>query len=220
MPAGAYALMIAGGLWMCLWRTRWRRLGMIPLAIGAVWALMTPAPDVLVTGDGRHVAIRTARGDVALLRDRTGDYTADMLAENGGIEGLPTLLSDQPDARCSRDLCLSTRTVDGRTWRVLATRSAYLVPSVDLAAACRTADIAISERSLPRGCTPRWLKLDRTTLARTGGVAIALSTDEVRTVRHLGDAHPWIVPPRLLPPRHRRYRPGPTNRQASREAGR
>lgn len=208
MPGGAYALMVAGGLWIALWRTRWRRLGLLPLAAGAAWALVTPAPDLLVTGDGRHVAIRTARG-LALLRDRTGDYTADMLAENGGIDGLPILLSEQPDARCSRDLCLTTRTAGGRTWRVLATRSAYLVPAADLIAACRDADIVISERMLPRRCTPRWLRLDRATLARTGGVAITLSTASARTVRHAGDAHPWVAAPASLPPRrpHSPHRP-------------
>ena len=204
MPGGAYGLMVAGGLWIALWRTKWRRLGMVPLAMGAVWALTTPAPDLLVTGDGRHVAIRTASGGLALLRDRVGDYTADMLAENGGIDGLPILLSEQSDARCSRDLCLMSRTVGGRTWRVLATRSAYLVPVAELVAACRSADIVVSERRLPRGCVPRWLRLDQPVLARTGGVAISLVRGSVRTVRHPGDAHPWIVAP---PPRETRYRP-------------
>ncbi len=202
MPGGAYALMVAGGLWIALWRTRWRRLGVIPLAVGAVWALATPAPDLLVTGDGRHLAIRTARGDLALLRDRTGDYTADMLAENGGIDGLPVLLSEQSGARCSRDLCLMTRHAGGRDWRVLATRSAYLVPVAAVIAACRSADIVVSERRLPRACAPRWLRLDRPTLARTGGVAITFGSGAVRTVRHVGDAHPWIAAP--LPPERRR----------------
>lgn len=197
MPDAAYGLMVAGGLWLALWRTRWRRLGLLPLTVGAVWALLTPAPDVLVTGDGRHVAIRTARGDLALLRDRTGDYTADMLAENGGIEDLPVLMSEQPEARCSRDLCLMTRRAGGRDWRILATRSAYLVPAADLIAACVEADIVISERRLPRRCTPRWLRLDRTALARSGGVAIALGTASVRTVRHAGDRHPWVTVPVL-----------------------
>ncbi|WP_404370613.1 ComEC/Rec2 family competence protein [Sphingomonas sp. MMS24-J45] len=198
MPGGAYALMVLGGLWIALWRTRWRRLGLVPLAVGAVWALATPAPDLLVTGDGRHLAIRTDGGDIALLRDRTGDYTADMLSENGGIDGLPMLLSDHPDARCSRDLCLMTRSTGGRTWRVLATRSAYLVPAADLIAACRVADVVVSERRLPRGCSPRWLRLDRTVLARSGGVAISFASGSMRTVRHSGDAHPWI--PAAPPP--------------------
>jgi len=191
MPAGAFALMVFGGLWIGLWRTRWRRLGAIPFAIGALWALLTPAPDLLVTGDGRHVAVRTADGGLALLRDRTGDYVSDMMSENSGADGEPMLLSDQPDARCSRDLCLVERIAGGRRWRILATRSAYLVPADQLIAACSSVDIVISERQLPRGCTPRWLRLDRATLARTGGVAIALPDGSIRTVRHGLTDHPW-----------------------------
>jgi competence protein ComEC len=191
MPAGAFALMVIGGLWIGLWRTRWRRLGAIPFAIGAIWALLTPAPDLLVTGDGRHVAVRTADGGLALLRDRTGDYVSDMMSENSGADGEPMLLSDQPDARCSRDLCLAEREAGGRRWRILATRSTYLVPVDQLIGACATADIVISERQLPRGCKPRWLRLDRATLARTGGVAIALSNGSIRTVRAGPTDHPW-----------------------------
>ncbi|GAA0336144.1 ComEC/Rec2 family competence protein [Sphingomonas oligophenolica] len=201
MPGGAYGLMVIGGLWIALWRTRWRRLGAVPLAIGAIWALLTPTPDLLVTGDGRHVALRTASGGLALLRDRVGDYTADMLAENGGADENLLLLSDQPNARCSRDLCLVERPAGGRTWRVLATRSAYLVPTAELVAACGGADIVISERRLPVACRPRWLKLDRATLAQTGGIAIALGNSRVVTVRHPGDEHPWLasaVPPASL----------------------
>uniref|UniRef100_UPI0035CBE7F6 ComEC/Rec2 family competence protein n=1 Tax=uncultured Sphingomonas sp. TaxID=158754 RepID=UPI0035CBE7F6 len=200
MPGGAYASMVVGGLWIALWRTRWRRLGAIPLALGASWALATPARDVLVTADGRHVAIRTARGGLALRRDRTGDYTADMLAENGGIEGLPVLMSEQRDARCSRDLCLMTRSAGGRAWRILATRSPYLVSTAELVAACDAADIVISERGLPRGCRPHWLRLDRATLAQTGGVAITLATRGVRIVRHAGDTHPWVTAPQVIAP--------------------
>ena len=195
MPAGAFALMVIGGLWIGLWRTRWRRLGAIPFAIGAIWALLTPAPYLLVTGDGRHVAVRTADGGLALLRDRTGDYVSDMMSENSGAEGEPMLLSDQPDARCSRDLCLAEREAGGRRWRILATRSTYLVPADELIGACATADIVISERQLPRGCKPRWLRLDRATLARTGGVAIALSNGSIRTVRHGPTDHPWQQQP-------------------------
>ncbi|MFX7840639.1 hypothetical protein ABTK39_20030, partial [Acinetobacter baumannii] len=78
MPWRAFALMMAGLLWLGLWRTRWRLLGLAPALVGAAWALLTPAPDVLVTGDGRHVAIRDAHGGIAMLRDRAGDYTQAM----------------------------------------------------------------------------------------------------------------------------------------------
>lgn len=191
MPGGAFALIVTGGLWLALWRTRWRALGVPPIAAGALWALSTPPPDLLITGDGRHVALRTPHGAIALLRDRVGDYTADMLAENGGVDAAPEFLADQPDARCSRDLCIAERHAAGRMWRLVATRSGYLVPARELIAACRAADIVISERWLPKGCTPRWLRLDRPTLRQTGGVAVTLSSGRVVTVNQPGDRHPW-----------------------------
>ena len=196
MPDAAFAAMVTGGLWIAVWRTRWRRLGAIPLAIGAIWALTTPPPDILVTGDGRHVAVRTAAG-LALLRDRAGAYMRDTLAENGGVDGEPLLLADQPDARCSRDLCMTDVVAGGRRWRVLATRSMYRVPIAELVAACRAADIVVSERGLPKTCEPRWLRLDRSTLERTGGVALTLRTGRVATVLEPGDRHPWRMPPTL-----------------------
>lgn len=193
MPAAAFALIVAGGLWLALWRTDWRILGLIPIAFGVLWTGITPPPDILVTGDGRHVALRLPGGRIALLRDRVGDYARDMLAETGGAEEEPVALSDQTDAACSRDLCRSDLLRGGRRWRILATRSSYLVPIADMLAACRSADIVISERWLPRGCTPRWLRLDRAVLAKTGGVTITLETADVRTVSKAGDAHPWVL---------------------------
>ncbi len=192
MPGWAFGLMVIGGLWMALWRTRLRRAGALPLVMGAVWAVLTPAPDVLITGDGRHVALRTDGGNVALLRDRAGDYTRAMLAEASGVDGEPLLLSEQPGARCSRDICIADRVVGGRRWRILATRSPYRVSIAELITACRNADIVISERRLPRRCTPRWLRLDRPVLQRTGGVSVTLSSGSVRTVFQMGDRHPWL----------------------------
>ncbi len=206
MPDGAFALMVFGGLWVALWRTRMRRAGAIPIIAGLLWSLATPVPDILVTGDGRHVAVRMPNGALALLRDRAGDYTRSTLAENSGFDDEPLAMSDQVDARCSRDLCM-TKVPVRRRWlprlpsagrrsvTVLATRSAYLVPVEALVAACRNADIVVSERSLPGGCKPRWMRLDAPTLRKTGGVAITLPTGSVRTVLTPGDPHPWRDPP-------------------------
>ena len=209
MPGGAFGLMVAGGLWLALWRTRARLLGLSPFAVGALWALATPAPDLLVTSDGRHLAIRTPEGGMAILRDRAGDYVRDTLGEGGGVEGELPPLAEQPNARCTADVCVVDVAAHDRVWRVVATRSGYRLPVGDLIAACRDADIVVSERRLPRGCTPRWLRLDRPVLAQTGGIAIRFDSTEARRVRAPGDQHPWITPPTTAPvadrwPRRRR----------------
>ena len=200
MPDGAFALMVAGGLWIALWRASWRRWGLVPLAAGAVWALATPAPDLLVTGDGRHLALATDDGGMAILRDGAGDYVRSTLGEGGGVIGELPPLAEQPRARCSPDMCVARRTAGGRVWTILATRSGYSVPWTELIAACARADIVVSERRLPDKCRPRWLKLDRSVLARTGGVAVTRSTGRVTTVRS-GGQHPWEVPQTIAPPR-------------------
>ena len=200
MPGGAFALMVTGGLWIMLWRSRLCWAGAVPLAVGAIWALLTPAPDLLVTGDGRHLAIRVEGGRMALLRDRAGDYVRDMLSENGGVEDALVALAEEPGARCSPDLCLIDVGSGARRWRVAATRSAYLVPWDAMMALCGSVDIVVSDRRLPPGCTPRWRKFDRDTLAHSGGVAISFGDGRVRAVMDGAGHHPWIDPPRVMPP--------------------
>lgn len=200
MPAASFALMVAGGLWVGLWRTRGRFAGLVPLVAGALWAAATPGPDLLVTGDGRHVALRTDDGDVALLRDRAGDFTRAVLAENGGVDSDALVaLAERPKARCSSDLCVAETLHGGRRWRIAATRSGYPVAWRELVAVCADSDIVVSDRRLPRGCQPRWLRLDRGSLSRTGGVAVRFVDGEVRTVQGTSH-HPWLDPPTVQPP--------------------
>lgn len=198
MPSGAFALIVAGGLWICLWRTRVRRLGIVPAIAGIFWALSISPPDILVSNDGRHLALRDENGGYALLRPRAGEYIRDALAESAGFDGELAELDNLSTARCSADACTADIIRDTRRWRLLATRSNHLVPWETLRPVCANADIVVSERRLPDWCEPRWLKVDRTLLAKTGGLAINLRAQHVETVRSPGD-HPWLNPPRPEP---------------------
>jgi competence protein ComEC len=192
MPRAAFGLIIAGGLWLALWRTRWRMCGLIPIAAGAIWAVATPPPDLLVTGDGRHLALRSPDGGMAILRDRAGDYVRDMLGESAGLDGELGALMDLPSAACSDDLCTALIQREGRTWRLLATRSSRLVPWRDMIRSCAQADVVVSDRRLPPGCRPRWLKADRALLSRTGGLAIRFSDPpQVESVADRVGRHLW-----------------------------
>lgn len=192
MPMGAFLLMVSGGLWIALWRTRVRRLGALPLAIGAVWALLTPAPDLLITGDGKHLAVRTPDGGLHLLRPRAGDYVREQLGEGSGVQAEALDLDVLPGARCTRDVCLAVIPRGGRKWHLLATRSPYMLDLDQFKTACAWADIAVSDRRLPRSCTPRRLKLDAPMLRQTGGVAIDLAAAQIQTVNG-DDRHPWVA---------------------------
>ncbi|HEX8379676.1 MAG TPA: ComEC/Rec2 family competence protein [Allosphingosinicella sp.] len=203
MSSAAFALMVAGGLWLALWRTRWRRWGLAPAAAGALAALLTPAPDLLVTGDGRHLALRTADGELALLRGRAGDYVRDLMSQSSGLEGEAGELEALRIADCSADFCAA----QVRGWRLLASRSDRLVPMEELRKACAEADIVVSERRLPAPCRPRWLKADRDFLAKSGGLAINLGAVPTISTVASGDRHPWKREPLSRSSRERRGPP-------------
>jgi len=191
MPGWAFALMVAGGIWLCLWTTRVRLVGLAPVLIGALGAALSPSPDLLVIGDGRHLAV-IENGKPFILRERAGDYVRSLLAESSGYDSDPDVLDAQPTSDCSRDACVAQLRKGAAEWRLLATRSAYRIDWEKITSACSQADIVVSDRRLPRACEPRWLKLDAPALARTGGVAIYLGKrpwlDSVAD--RLGD-HPW-----------------------------
>jgi competence protein ComEC len=192
MPGWAFAAMVAGGLWLCLWTGRERRLGLVPIALGAAGAWMAPTPDLLVTGDGRHMALVRDDGTPVMLRDRTGDFARDLLAESSGFDGEPVPMSEAKFATCSRDACLAQVVRGGRTWTLMATRSSQWIDWVPFTQACARVDIVVSDRWLPKGCVPKWLKLDRKSLEQSGGVALYLDKEpRARTVAEQIGLHPW-----------------------------
>jgi competence protein ComEC len=204
MHVWAFAAMAVGGIWLCLWNSRVRLLGLLPFAIGAIGAALTPAPDLLITGDGMHLAVVPPDGRPAILRDRAGDFIQQLLSESAGYDGDPDFLSDAPFADCSNDACVAAVERGGRSWRILATRSPVRISWEEMVAACGAADIAVSDRRLPRGCAPKWLKLDAPALRQTGGVAVHLDRDpRIETVAEELGQHPWAATPdsAMQPPR-------------------
>jgi competence protein ComEC len=198
MPTWSFGAMSGGGIWLCLWNSRLRLLGLLPVAIGGFAAALTPAPDLLVTGDGMHLAM-VRDGTPLLLRERTGDYVRSLVAEASGFDGDPEDLGSKPYSDCSRDACVALLRNGGGEWRLLATRSATRIEWTTFTRACAQADIVVSDRRLPRGCQPRWLRLDASALRGTGGLALYLGKKpRLDTVADRIDAHPWAERPRAV----------------------
>ncbi len=197
-PPWGFAVAIFGGLWFLLWQTRWRRAGLIPVAIGMAALLAQPRPDLLVTGDGKHIAAALPDGGYALLRDRAGDYVRDTLSEAAGIDTPLAALAELEHVECNRDFCRWSQGEGAERRIILASRGRDRIEGADMAAACAAADVVISDRWLPRECAGRWLTIDRDSLAETGGLALYFGErpTAVTTLR-AGDAHPWRQPQQL-----------------------
>lgn len=200
MGEGAFALFVLGGLWLALWRGRVRLLGLVPALVGLTLLAQVRAPDLLISGDGRHVGITgEAEGELLVLRDSKSDYTRDNLTETAGMSGSLRTLEDWPGAHCSEGYCAITLRRGGRDWQLLLARGKTMVPVRALAAACERADIVVSERYLPWGCKPRWLKADRDMLERSGGLTVNLESGRIRSVAEDEGQHGWWNPPQRLP---------------------
>ncbi|WP_295525629.1 ComEC/Rec2 family competence protein [Novosphingobium sp. Chol11] len=204
MPGWTFGLFVAGLLWAALWTGRVRLWGFVPIALATAALLAQRTPDVLVSGDGRHVGITGEGPDLLVLRDMRGDYTRDAMLESAGMDGQVTPLDSWRGAQCNPDFCRITAARGGRRFVLLMARGRDLVERTALEPACAAADIVIASRRLPLWCKPRLLKADREMLRRTGGVAISLISGEIRTVAETQGQHGWNQQASTPSPRYRR----------------
>lgn len=192
MATGHFLLFIVGGLWIALWSGKVRFLGLVPACVGAMSLFLLTPPDILVAGDGRYVGITLDDGKrLAVLRESKSGYAADTFMEVAAQHAPPIFLPDQPEARCNTDFCVTTLHRAGKNWHVLISRSDAYVPLDELSRACRQADIVVADRGLPRSCRPKWLKIDRSMLKRTGGLTVDLDRHGLSTVAEEQGNHGW-----------------------------
>ncbi|MCW5717220.1 MAG: ComEC/Rec2 family competence protein [Bauldia sp.] len=61
-PPIALVLAVAGLFWLCLWRERWRLLGLAPIAIAVLLAGSAARPDILIDETGTAMMVRGPDG--------------------------------------------------------------------------------------------------------------------------------------------------------------
>lgn len=192
MPVWAFGAFIAGALILGLLRTKVRYLGILLCAIGTIALISAPRPDILVTGDGKHLALVSAKGEVALLREKAGNFVRAIISEKAGSKVATTPIEKWPGAVCTVDNCIIILSRGGRQWTILATRTAIQIPAMEMAAACKRVDVVVSDRWLPPSCRPKWVKADRNFLTQNGGLAFYLADQRVVTAHEHNRNMPWV----------------------------
>lgn len=198
MPILSYVLILTGGSWLLIWIRNWRLYGLISIFCGIILIILQPRPDVVISRDGRHVAAYMGNGGdggYAMLRMGRGSYARDMMLEAAGSDVEPIAIKDWTAAECNADFCRWQQQGGERKYVILASRSDRWSDYVPLIAACHAADIVISDRRLPKACTPRWLLLDRDVLDERGGAILSLQNPPrwMGVTDRMSD-HPWNRP--------------------------
>jgi competence protein ComEC len=194
MPAwglGAFAL---GLVWLCLWRSPLRLLGVAGIVAGVASPLLVRPADILVSADARVVALWTAAGVHAHSTQGNAPFTLENWSRYWAAPVRGTKLPDNmPDAiACDGPACRL-----GPRGDVLLLRQGGAVP----AAACGGISLVIAVEPLHESC-PGAARIDRFTAWREGAHAIWIDPGGVHVLsdRAFRGERPWVeLPPRRRP---------------------
>jgi competence protein ComEC len=200
LPGWGAAVVGLGLCWLCLWRTRWRLLGVPIMALGLASGGIMPRADVLVSADSRWVLLRV--GDAAFTERGRGaaDFTRDAMLRSWGIAAAEALPRAGEAAggviRCTPAECRMA--VPGGEVLVPRPRDANDRPVLD-EARCAGVVAVVSAAPL-RGRCAGAVMVDRFSTWRDGAVAVWARNGVARVVtdRAVRGDRPW-VPPRPVP---------------------
>ena len=167
-PVAALLVIAVGFIWLCLWRERWRLLGVPVMGVGLVIGAFALQPIALVEETGAVVAIR----------DESGRYS---VLGTGATFDVDTWLRADADPRSANDARLGDDHCDPVGCAApLASTGGWLALSREpaaLAEDCRIATILVTALVVPADCAAA-IVIDRDVLKRGGAQAIYAQTSE------------------------------------------
>jgi len=182
LPQAGLALVTLGGLWLCLWRKRWRYGGLPVVLLGLSTLSLVKPPDLIVAPEAGLFAARGADGELLFAGPSGGQaFLRDVWRRRSAAL---TPSGDAPSLRCDALGCVYQ--AQGRQVVLLRDEAA-------LAEDCREADVVVSWGALwPARCRGPLL-LDRRTLAANGTHALWLTPNGVAiaNVRDERGQRPW-----------------------------
>ncbi|WP_240791102.1 ComEC/Rec2 family competence protein [Roseomonas sp. AR75] len=207
LPGAALAVMSFGFCWLALWRGALRLVG-VPIMAGALAAgLSVPPPNVLMTGDARLVALRTAQGVYLHALPGASAFARSALLRQMGVEAAQPLPAQGEAAEgaiaCTPVACRFRPRPGGPEAVLFRTappargqRSGEPPDRATLAEACGRAALLIATEPLRRRC-PGSIAIDRFTVWREGAQAVRFSTNGVTVVseRSARGERPWVPAP-------------------------
>jgi competence protein ComEC len=194
MPAMALVAMVAGGLWLCLWRRSWRWAGLAPVAAGIVIAFASRPPDILADGEGRLFALNSPEGRLLVSSRASARFEREIWLRRVGFA--PDQEQSWSGATgADAPQCDSAGCIAGVKGEIVA----FTTQRTALQDDCRVATIVVSAIPVPgRRCPSAHTIVDRFDLWRGGTHAIWLENGGARieSVNGVRGDRPWVVMPR------------------------
>ncbi len=186
IPAFSLLALVTGGLWLILWRERWRFAGLLFAAIGLAAAGGQPRPDMLVGRDGMLVAVRGPGERLAAQAGRTGHYSLERWLAADGDGRSVNAVRGASAFSCDAAACVA---------EVRGKRIATVHHPSALTEECNRADIVVAAFPLRGHCKAARVTLDRLDMLRGGAHALYLEGQSIRleTVAEKRGHRPWTL---------------------------
>lgn len=190
MPAWGLAAIAAGLAWLCLWRSALRLAGAGAIAVGLATVGLHVPPDILVSGDGRLIAVRDSGGRL-LLSSAGGDkFARETWLRRDGTADPPEIW---PRSGATEDGSLDCR-AGACVYRAGGVQVSIVRDARVLPAACGGADLVVATVSVRAACrSMAGRTIDRFDLLEGGAHAIWIADGGIRveTVREWRGNRPW-----------------------------
>ncbi len=191
MPAAALLAISVGGLWLCLWRSRWRVLGVVVIGSGIALAGLERRPDILVDGDAKVMATRGEDGRLGISTRQRGRFVSDVWLRRDGQAEAPTWPRGGKGVPTAGIRCDTLGCIQRRGDRTIA----FVRDPRAFEEDCRRADLVVSAVPAWDLCEGPETVVDRFDLWRGGGHAIWLDEDgaRVESVAEVRGERPWTA---------------------------
>ena len=180
---GPLVVASAGIVVLGLLRTPLRWAGGAMLLVALAWAFAVPQPDILISGDGRNIAVRAKDGRLHLMRTGKDAFLVKewLAADADSRTASDPSLND--GASCDEAGCVAQMADGGLVAQ--AQRSEALTDD------CARASLIVSARQPPTSCGAP--VIDRGRLQRQGGLALRRTAGgfSIEAVRAGGADRPW-----------------------------
>lgn len=173
IAAASLLLISAGLLWLCLWRLRWRLLGLPAIGLGLVLIpVLIDPPDILVAPDGAAIAVRDHAGLLRVSGARAGSYIVEQFFdEEGGPPADSAALRE--GVRCDASACLLLD-ADGA-------HVSHILDPAAFAEDCGRVAVVATPLTAPTDCRAP-LVIDAPRLSRFGAHAVRIDVEDGKPV--------------------------------------
>jgi competence protein ComEC len=186
-PAGLLAI-TAGGLWLCVWRRRWRAWGVVPIVLGAATVFLERPPDILFSHDAKVIGVRDRAGGYLFSSSRPSRLLEETWTRRAGTDGGATW----PRRGISGDDSLACDPL-GCIYEAEGRKAALVLDGMALGEDCR-AEVVVSLVPARRACRGHPALVDRIDAWRLGAHAVWLGPAAIRieTVDGWRGERPWV----------------------------